>query len=403
MEHRERSSFAPFAGPLIALIVLIGLAAFGVLAASGIFDGDGDTPRRSAYTEPNQDFAARQLAQTGSTPPAEGADLTPVEVVQQVSPAVVTVLNQQTASGMLEENEDPLTAGIGTGFIIDDDGHIVTNWHVVNGGQAFTVVFSDGTRREATLRGVDPRNDLAVVQVEGDLPGTVTFGDSNALLPGQAVLAIGSPLGTFSNTVTEGIVSALGRNGAFAQTACQSYANLIQHDAAINPGNSGGPLFNLRGEVVGVNTLGIPATQQGVPVQGLFFAVPSSIVSEIAAQIIENGEATYPYIGITQEAVTPTNAAANDLPVDYGIFIGEVVEGGPAEEAGIEDGDIMLSLNGTDITEQDSLAELLLPLNPGDDVSVTVLRGDDETELDLTLGELPEDFFQTQCGIETQP
>jgi len=126
-------------------------------------------------------------------------------------------------------------------------------------------------------------------------------------------------------------------------------------------------------------------------------------VAEISAQIIENGEPTYPYLGITLQQITAQNAAANDLPVDYGILIGEVVEGGPADEAGIEEGDIMLSLNGTDITPQDTLAELLLPLNPGDEVSATVLRDGDETELNLTLGELPENFFEEQCGITTQP
>jgi 2-alkenal reductase len=401
MEQRERSSFSPFAVPLLALVVLIGLAAFGVLAASGTFDTD-DTPRRSAYTEPSQDFTAQQLAQTNSTPAADGSDLTAVEVVQQVSPAVVTVINQQTGGGMLEEDEGPVRAGVGTGFIIDDDGHIVTNWHVVAGGEAFSVIFADGTEREANLIGVDPRNDLAVVQVDGDVPGTVTLGDSTALLPGQEVLAIGSPLGTFSNTVTEGIVSALGRNGDFAsQPGCQSYTNLIQHDAAINPGNSGGPLFNMQGEVVGVNTLGIPTTDQGQPVQGLFFAVPSSIVADITTQIIENGEVTYPYLGIFLQPITRQAAAAADLPVDYGVYITDVEEGGPAAEAGLQADDIVLSLNGTDITEENSLTEILLPLNPGDEVSVTVLRDGEESEFTMTLGELPEDAFDN-CALPGQ-
>jgi 2-alkenal reductase len=218
------------------------------------------------------------------------------------------------------------------------------------------------------------------------------------------VLAIGSQLGlTFTNTVTEGIVSALGRNGSFASSACQSYTNLIQHDAAINPGNSGGPLFNLRGEVVGVNTLGIPSTEQGQPVQGIFFAVPSSIVADMTAQIIENGEATYPYLGIGFDIVTRQAAAQYDLPVDYGILVRNVEPESPAAEAGIEEDDFVLSLNGTDITERDSLGEILLPLNPGDEVSVTVLRGDEEQELTMTLGELPEGFFERQCGIESLP
>ncbi len=402
MDIRNRSSLASYAAPLLALIVLIGLAAFGVLTASGAFDTDSESPRRSAYTQPSAEFTARQLAQSQSTPAAPGTELTAVEVVQQVSPAVVTVFNQQTATGQLGQEQDPVTAGVGTGFIIDEQGHIVTNWHVVNGGDSFSVIFADGTEHEAELIGVDPRNDLAVVRIEGEVPGTVTLGDSNALQPGQPVLAIGSPLGTFSNTVTEGIVSALGRNGDFAASACQSYANLIQHDAAINPGNSGGPLFNMSGEVVGVNTLGIPTTNEGVPVQGIFFAVPSNIVEEISSQIIETGEVSYPYIGIGPQPITRQAAAAFDLPVDYGVYIANVEAGSPADEAGIEVDDIMLSLNGTEITEENSLAELLLPLNPGDQVSVTVLRGDEEIELDLTLGELPEGFFE-ECSVQGAP
>ena len=171
----------------------------------------------------------------------------------------MTVINEQ-----IEEGEtDAVPTGSGSGFFLDEDGHVVTNQHVVEGGVEFLVVLEDGRELPATLVGADANSDVAVLKVDPPVPAVARIGDSDSLLPGQAVLAIGSPLGTFTNTVTEGIVSALGRtvpddNGG------PELLNLIQHDAAINPGNSGGPLVTLTGEVVGINTLGI------VDAQGLF-------------------------------------------------------------------------------------------------------------------------------------
>jgi S1-C subfamily serine protease len=183
------------------------------------------------------------------------------DLVEQVRAAVVTVVNLQESTGF-GPGGDTQQAGSGTGFIIDTDGNIVTNQHVVQGGDEFQVILADGTAVPATLIGADPFTDLAVVRMEGEVPATVPLGDSDALRPGQPVLAIGSPLGAFTNTVTDGIVSALNRDfpGA-AQQGTAIYSNLIQHNADINPGNSGGPLFNLAGEVVGVNTLGLSQIQ----------------------------------------------------------------------------------------------------------------------------------------------
>ncbi len=217
-----------------------------------------------------------------------------ISVVEQVGNSVVTVVNEQMFQGF--DTSQP--AGSGTGFIIDEQGHVVTNWHVVEGGDDFQVILANGERRPATLIGSDQLSDLAVVQIEGELPGMVTFGDSDSLRVGETVLAIGSPLGTFTNTVTEGIVSALGRD-----LPESNYNNLIQHDASINPGNSGGPLFNMQGEVIGVNTLGIPA-QNGQSVQGLFFALPGNHVQSIISRLIADGQVVYPFFGITFRTVT---------------------------------------------------------------------------------------------------
>lgn len=307
------------------------------------------------------------------------AEKTPVEIVEQVGPSVVTVINKQTIGGL---SDDPLAAGSGTGFIIDEEGHIVTNAHVVDNGEEFEVVFWDGTSADATLIGSDEVTDLAVVQVEGDMPAVVPFGDSDALKPGQSVLAIGSPLGTFTNTVTEGIVSALGRS-----LEGSNYTNLIQHDAAINPGNSGGPLFNLQGEVVGVNTLGINETISGEIAQGLFFAIPSNTVKAITTLLIQNGEVVYPFFGVTTINVTDQAAAVEDLAVNQGAYVLEVRADSPADDAGVQVGDVIVSIDGEEITQTNPFVDVLFKHQPGDTVSVVIQRGDEQETVEVTLAE----------------
>jgi 2-alkenal reductase len=345
-------------------------------------------------------LASPATAQDTSTPAANpAADEPIVGLVQRVGPAVVTVINLQTttgvgtdpASGQIDPSGQLQPVGSGTGFIISEDGYIVTNWHVVTGGEDFQVIFADGTTVDATLIGSDEISDIAVIQIDGDVPATVSFGDSSLLLPGQSVVAIGSPLGAFTNTVTEGIVSAVGRSFPQELSAgVQAYTNLIQHDAAINPGNSGGPLFNMAGEVIGVNTLGIPS-ENGQPVQGLFFAIPSNTVREISDQIIENGSVPYPYMGVSVAAVTADIAAQAGLSVDYGAYVGEVAPNGPADQAGIQEGDVILSIDGQDVNQDTSFTEVLFSHQPGDTVDVVIQRGDDQQTVSVTLGERPTD------------
>ncbi len=339
-------------------------------------------------------------AQSTASPPTVGDEMTPVQVVDHVAPAVVTVINEQTVSNSLGQNQ-VVPAGAGTGFIIDDQGHIVTNWHVVTQGTSFKVILYDGTQIDAQLVGQDPRDDLAVVQIDASkVPGTVSLGDSSQLKPGQSVLAMGSPLGEFGNTVTAGIVSALNRNQLGQEGLCQNYTDLIQHDAAINPGNSGGPLFNLKGEVIGVNTLGIPS-QQGQPVQGLFFAVPSNTVKVVVDQMVQTGGISAPYLGITFTALNPQIASANSLSVDHGLYVQDVESGGPAEQAGIQADDIILQIEGDDITPSSTLSSHLLDYKPGDTVNLTVLRDGQETQVQLTFGEAPQSLFE-QCTLQGQ-
>jgi serine protease Do len=316
-------------------------------------------------------------AQDGTNPVASASF-----VVQEVGPAVVTVINQQQFQGF--EAIQPV--GSGTGFIIDEQGHVVTNAHVVEGGDEFLVIFADGERREAELIGSDPLSDLAVIRFDGEASDFVDFGDSDSLIVGEPVLAIGSPLGSFTNTVTQGIVSALGRD---LQQA--GYTNLIQHDAAINPGNSGGPLFNMRGEVIGVNTLGI-SEENGLSVQGLFFSVPSNTVRSIAERLIADGRIVYPYFGITYETVTWQLAAQAGLQVDNGVRITEVRPGGPAEAAGFQTGDVVLAIDGVPIDQQNTFSEVLFTHQPGETVRADVLRDGEQFPIELTLTERPEDI-----------
>jgi len=366
---------------IFAFGMVIGLFA-GIVATSAVDIGvraQDATPT----TSPNQ-----------TTSQTSAGTMSAVDVVDQVAPAVVTVINEQTASDVFGGSQGVQPAGSGTGFIIDDQGHIVTNWHVVTGGEKFEVVFSDGEQREATLVGSDELSDLAVVKVEGDLPGTVSLGDSSTLKPGQPVLAIGSPLGAFTNTVTQGIVSATNRDFPSDQSGgASTYNNLIQHDAAINPGNSGGPLFNMSGEVVGVNTLGIPS-ENGQPVQGLFFAIPSNTVARIAQTLISEGSVTYPFFGVVFQDLNPQISAQAGLSADYGAYVQEVSNGGPAATAGIKAEDIIISIAGQNIDAQNTFSEVLFSHKPGETVDVVILRGDQQQTVKVTLGTRPGDANQ---------
>ncbi|HET8524847.1 MAG TPA: trypsin-like peptidase domain-containing protein [Thermomicrobiales bacterium] len=393
---RRRSALGAVLGTVLLLIV-IGAVVIG-LVATGANTGHQSDQSAALTQIASKQPIAQQYAQSVATAqgkstvdfatPASTKTMTAVEVVKQVAPAIVTVVNEQ-AAGPFSGSNQLQPAGIGSGFIISEQGYIVTNWHVVNGGQAFQVIFSNGEQRDATVVGQDQISDLAVVKVDGPVPGVVPLGDSSQLQPGQTVLAIGSPLGQFTNTVTEGIVSALGRSIP-EQQGSPELTGLIQHDAAINPGNSGGPLLNLSGEVVGVNTLGIPVTPAGQPAQGLFFAIPSNTVKEIATKLIENGEVIYPFIGIQSAPINEQLASQYNLPVDYGVYVVSVVSGSPADNAGVKQGDIILAINGTKIDAAHSLTELLYKYEPGDTVTLKIQRGNNTQDVQITLGKRPQ-------------
>ena len=335
--------------------------------------------------------------QTAPPESALGAPMDAVTIAEQVSPAVVTVINLQRWNASMVDsatdpsmvptppaNGSPIETGVGTGFFVSSEGYIVTNQHVVDGGESFLVLLNDGDDIEATLVGVDPIADIAVLKVDMMAPAVLSLADSEELKVGMPVLAVGSPLGEFTNTVTLGIISALGRS----VPELGLYTNLIQHDAAINPGNSGGPLIDANGHVIGVNTLGY------MDAQGLFFAVPSKTVRKVASTLIAEGEVTYPFLGITARPVTREDAKSLGMDEPVGAFVVDFVDQTtPAGEAGIRQGDIILAIGGTEVTRDTPFVEALFDFRPGDVVDVVLKRGNTEVTVSVSLGTRPADLM----------
>jgi S1-C subfamily serine protease len=288
--------------------------------------------------------------------------------------------------------------GTGSGFVWDRDGHIVTNYHVIENAESIEVKLSDDEVVQARVVGADPQNDLAVLQIDvpADALNPLTPGASDSLRVGQRAIAIGNPFG-LDRTLTTGVVSALGRP---LQTDQDNYIfNVIQTDAAINPGNSGGPLLNSRGEVIGVNT----AVRQDA--QGIGFAIPIDTVKRVVPVLIEQGSYPHPWLGLLGYSITPGLANALDLPVTSGVLVAQLYRNGPAVEAGIQGatqqviignrrvlagGDIITAVNGTAVTDWNSLTEYLeLNTRVGDTITLSIIRGSQPMDITLTLAAQP--------------
>jgi len=311
-----------------------------------------------------------------------------IDVASKVSPAVVRITvsgSADTSNGIIPET------GVGSGVIYDAAGWILTNRHVVEGSDTLEVELNDGRVLTGTVYGIDTLTDLAIVKVEGsDLP-TAALGDSDALKVGQLVVAIGSPLGTYSNSVTSGIVSAKGRS--ITTDGNQNLNNLIQTDAAINPGNSGGPLLDANGAVVGINTA-IARDSNGIG-----FAIPIDIARPIMEQAVAGKELARPYMGVSYVTITKQLAVSENLPVEDGAWIGggegsspAIQPGTPAADAGLQDGDIIVKINGVAVDDEHPLDATLSQYAPDETVSLEVLRDGKTVTLELTLGTRPADL-----------
>ncbi len=333
---------------------------------------------------------------------ATAEDLLLINLYARVNPGVVNI---DVAAGAGDEAS---IFGSGSGFLIDTEGHIVTNHHVVEGADTIWVTFSDGSLREAKVLGTDPYSDLAVLLVEDLPPGAVPLelGDSDTLQVGQRVIAIGNPFG-LQGTMTVGVVSALGRVLPTVTTATGgSFSNpeIIQTDAAINPGNSGGPLLDSQGRVVGVNTA-IRTTTGGN--MGVGFAVPVNTVKRIVPHLISEGTYHYPYLGIVSDNrfTLAQLASVLDLPVHYGVLIASVEPGTPADRAGLRGGDqtvrvlgttlrvggdIIIAIDGHRVEDfNDLIAYLVRETEVGQEVTLTILRDGKQMDVRVRLGERP--------------
>jgi S1-C subfamily serine protease len=337
--------------------------------------------------------------------PANALEGQVVAVYESAGPAVVNISTVVIAYDFFMRPV-PQEGGTGSGFVYDADGHIVTNYHVVENAEELSVTLADGEVYPAEIVGVDPSNDLAVVRIDVEsLPQPVALGDSDGLRVGEFVVAIGNPFG-LERTLTVGVISSLGRviqspDGRFIGEA-------IQTDAAINPGNSGGPLLDLEGRVIGVNSQIISPSRASA---GIGFAVPVNTVKRVVPQLIAQGRYAHPWLGVEPLSLTPERAqafreAGMDVPVDKGLLMIEVVPGGPADQAGIRGGDrivqlgnVRLPLGGDIITAingeaVDDLQELTVYLETqtqvGDTVEVTIFRGSVEQSIAVTLAERPQ-------------
>lgn len=372
------------------LYVLFVIMIAGGAALAGAVVG-GVAVFRAVQQRSSLPSAVQQILPANNTNPTQTLVLNNTDIetaitesVQKVGPAVVTVVGtipgQMTFFG---PTGDQTVSG--SGFFISDQGYLLTNNHVVEGTKEVKIVLSDGTERTASIVGTDQYSDIAVLKTDGDVPAIASLGNSDKLDPGESVIAIGSPLGNFKNTVTVGVVSATGRSIDTGNG--YQIEDLIQTDAAINHGNSGGPLVDLAGEVIGINTLVVRNTNSGDVAEGLGFAIPVNTAQAIAQQIIRQGYFARPYIGISFQPINPNIAARYNLSAEWGVYITEVASGGPASTAGLQQGDIITKVGDVTLDETHSYVNALFSFNPGDQTNLTVMHGGKEMQVQITLGE----------------
>lgn len=412
MENIKKSQFII----LLILVVLVTSLTTGVLTASLL-----GTPPNVIKDSLQKAVSSLTTKNNGALAQLDGNSSTEenmiVSAVERVSPAVVSIIATKNLPVLEEYYGDPFGGndlfrqffpqfqfpqyrergtqrqqiGSGSGFFVTDNGYIITNRHVVDDTQAeYTVITNSGARHKASVVARDPIHDLAILKIDGSNYPTVTLGDSNSIKIGQTAIAIGNALGEFQNTVSVGVISGQHRTitagGRGAQT--EELRQVIQTDAAINPGNSGGPLLNSRGEVIGINT----AMAGGA--ENIGFALPVNLAKKDLESIKANGKITYPFLGIQYVIITPEVKQSRNLSVDYGALLtpgnnggSAIVPGSPAEKAGLRNGDIILELDGTRITKDRSLAELIEEHKVGDTVRLKVLRDGKELDINVILSE----------------
>lgn len=340
---------------------------------------------RSLPSKDNKDESQKNSKQTLKVIDEESAI---INVVEKASPSVVSIVLKQMDFNLFSGSESFIEEGIGTGFIVDPNGIIVTNSHVVNNQNGeYSVILKDGTTYKVDKIHLDTASDLAIIEITARNLPALKLADSSKLKVGQKAIAIGNALGQFQNTVTSGIVSGIGReitaSDAFgAQTSY--YEEVIQTDAALNPGNSGGPLLNLSGQVIGINVATTPMADN------ISFAIPSNTLKPLLESFLSQGRIVRPFLGVSYQLITEEIAKLRDMP--QGAFISRVYNNSPAEKAGLKRGDIITSFNGQDLNEKNTLSALVSHSSVGDAVDLTVDRGGEKLKITVILEEALENF-----------
>jgi S1-C subfamily serine protease len=386
------------AGVLGGLIVLIVGA---ILIATDVIDtGDSRTVVRQA-----------PISQPASNPAATDGGRTVQDIYRAEGSSVVFIQSEGVSEGSPFGQQQGTATG--SGFVVDKDGTILTNAHVVEGAKSVTVSFQEGGDSiDAEVKGIDPDSDLAVLKIDpGKVDGlrAIPLGDSRKAQVGDPVVAIGNPLG-FQRTVTTGIVSALGRQ--IDAPSGFSISNVIQTDASINPGNSGGPLLDAQGRVIGINSQ--IATSGGQGSVGIGFAVPVNIAKQLLPQLRQGKDIPRAYLGVQMAAVNDQVKQQLDLPVGEGALITDAVKGGPAADAGLRggtdasgapsgDGDLIVAIDGKKVADPDAVAAAVSAKKPGDEIKIEVYRGNAKRTLTVTLGDRPEQLSQSGSTSPDQP
>ena len=355
------------------------------LIVGGVAGGVAGALTARLLSEDEEEVAVPIATPAGSTSAVTLSEESAItEAVEKALPSVVAIVSEE---GRLLLEEDGQPSSLGSGVIIDERGYVVTNEHVVADATRITVVLHNGEEREATLVGHDqPFTDVAVLEIaEGGLV-PMPLGDSDALVPGQRVIAVGNPLHDFRSSVTVGVASGVGRrwqlDGIFME-------DLIQTDAAVNPGNSGGALINVLGQMVGMPT-SVVRFDNAWEVEGIAFAISSKTIQQVAGEIIEKGRVTRAYLGVSHIDLTPEIAAARGLTAERGAWVSSVGDGTPADRAGIEVGDIILVMGEHEITADVPFLNVLMRLQPDETIPVVLSRDGKEFTLDVTLIQRPQ-------------
>ena len=402
---KKKKNKGGFGRKVIAALLVIALVGGSCVATAAIVNKRWEAQNQQMTVQFNQQIQALQEQidaashhatgdSVSGSPVASIDGMTPGQVYARNVDAVVAVSNQMTTQYY---GQTAQASSSGSGFIISEDGYVISNYHVVEGATTLTVITNDGKEHPATLKGYDSTNDLALLKIEGQGFPCVSIGSSDDLIVGDQVVAIGNPLGELTNTLTVGYVSAKDR----VVSTDGTIITMIQTDAAINSGNSGGPLFNMKGEVVGITSAKYSGTtSSGASIEGIGFAIPMDDVQRIISDLKQYGYVTGAYLGVMVRNMDADTASVYRLPV--GAYVDSVEQGGAAERAGIQAGDIIIKVGDTIVSSITDLTRVLRNYNAGDTGVVTVYRAGREMEISVTFDEKSQQNNTTETAPEQE-